>query len=282
MTKDTRFFNSTSMKVNHYENFPVGSLLIPTQLRVPVRQIYHFARTADDIADEGNASNSERLEALLIYENNFRDHLEKNKKENHLFLALGKTIEKHNLPKALFFDLLHAFKQDVTKMRYETFNDLLHYCKHSANPIGRLILHLSKDVSPANLHMADQICTSLQIINFLQDIKIDYDKNNRIYLPKDELSRFKINENHINSAILDHLWVEFMDFQICRVQKILDEGEPLGSKIGGRLGLEIKVITLAAYEILKKLRNINGNIFSQRPILKKTDWPMILVKALLK
>jgi len=282
MTKNTRYFNSSLLKVDHYENFPVGSFLIPTQLRIPVRQIYQFARTADDIADEGNASNSKRLEALLIYENNFRDYLEKNKKENHIFLALSKTIEKHNLPKTLFFDLLHAFKQDVTQKRYETFDDLLHYCKRSANPIGRLILHLSNDASPTNLYMSDKVCTSLQIINFLQDIKIDYDKNNRIYMPKNELSRFKISENHISSAISDHLWVEFMNFQLFRVKKILAEGEPLGSRIGGRLGLEIKVITEAAYEILKKLKNINGNIFSQRPVLKKRDWPLILLKALLK
>ena len=102
MTKNTRYFNSSLLKVDHYENFPVGSFLIPTQLRIPVRQIYQFARTADDIADEGNASNSKRLEALLIYENNFRDYLEKNKKENHIFLALSKTIEKHNLLKHYF------------------------------------------------------------------------------------------------------------------------------------------------------------------------------------
>lgn len=187
---------SLALANTHYENFPVASFLLPMRLRKPIALIYSFARQADDFADEGDLAPEERL-ALL---NGFRQELDRisqgSKPETPFFNTLAAMIRDRQLPLQPFYDLLDAFSQDVVKSRYENFGELMEYCRRSANPIGRLLLHLYGQATPRNLGMSDAICSSLQIINFLQDVAIDYRKN-RIYFPLDEMRKYKIDERQI-------------------------------------------------------------------------------------
>ena len=278
----SNFTNTSSFEVNHYENFPVGSILLPRKHRQSIRQIYHFARTADDLADEGNFSEGERLTALETYRNSFKDHLDNAKNDFALFSLLKDTKEKYELPEYLFFDLLSAFKQDVTKKRYEDFPELLQYCERSANPIGRLLLHIFGFTTGQNLFLSDRICTSLQIINFLQDIHIDFLDKNRIYFPANEMRTFGIKEKHFEGRRIDAAWKSFIKFQIDRAKSMLAEGMPLSLEISGRFGLEMKIIIKAAEKVINKLEKTDGNIYEKRPTLTKVDWPFILISALLK
>ncbi|MDE2585656.1 MAG: squalene synthase HpnC, partial [Betaproteobacteria bacterium] len=179
------------MPVDHYENFPVASLLLPAHLRRPVEVIYWFARSADDIADEGDASPAERLAALAAY-NAELDRIDAGTTpETPLFQALAPIMAVHRLPIELFRDLLSAFAQDVTVKRYADYASLLDYCRRSADPVGRLLLHLFEVATPDNLRRSDAICTALQLINFWQDIAVDWQKG-RVYLPQEDLVRFGV------------------------------------------------------------------------------------------
>src|SRR5687767_6079600 len=161
------------MAVGHYENFPVASLLLPAPLREPIEIIYRFARSADDFADEGSDPPELRLRKL----NNYRAQLAA--PSEPLLRDVAKIIREHELPVALFADLLDAFSQDVTKKRYADYAELLDYCRRSANPVGRLLLHLFKRTSDSNLRHSDAICSALQLINFWQDVHVDYVKDGR-------------------------------------------------------------------------------------------------------
>ena len=174
------------MPVEHYENFPVASFLLPARLREPVEAIYAFARSADDIADEGNALARVRLERLDAYRRHLRAAVRKRPIDDPelapMFERLGRNIRHHQLPVPLLGDLLDAFSQDVRQTRYADFAELSDYCRRSANPVGRLLLHLYKADTPDNLLLSDKICTALQLINFWQDVEVDWRKS-RIYIP---------------------------------------------------------------------------------------------------
>ncbi|HSY27649.1 MAG TPA: squalene synthase HpnC, partial [Burkholderiaceae bacterium] len=170
------------MSIDHYENFPVASILLPARLRPAVEAIYRFARNADDLADEGDASDEQRLAALSAYERALQRIEDGQTAESPLFDTLGKVIKDYALPLQPFRDLLSAFKQDVVTKRYASFTELLDYCRRSANPVGTLMLHLYGAATPDNLRDSDAICSALQLINFWQDAAVDWQKA-RIYLP---------------------------------------------------------------------------------------------------
>lgn len=267
------------MAINHYENFPVASLLLPRRLRQAVEVIYHFARSADDIADEGNASAEERLKALDTYRselNLIANHIQP---ETPLFRSLSVVIARHNLPMQPFHDLLDAFSQDVVKTRYANFGEVMDYCKKSANPVGRLMLALYGENDPRSLAYADAICSALQIINFLQDIAIDYDKQ-RIYMPLDELAKHHISEAQIANHDTRGAWQAFMLMQIERTRKLLQAGAPLGNVLKGRIGLELRMIIMGGSTILEKLHASKGDIYTQRPVLTTRDWLKMLYRAI--
>jgi len=189
----------------HYENFPVASPLLPPELRAPVRVIYAFARSADDLADEGDASASERIEALNAYEREL-DHIDAGREpSSDLFLQLALTLKEHHLNTQLLRDLLSAFRQDVVQTRYASFDELLDYCSRSANPVGRIMLALSEQYSPEMLDQSDAICSALQLINFLQDVAIDR-KKSRIYIPQEDIAKFSVSEQLIAEGKTDHRW----------------------------------------------------------------------------
>lgn len=272
---------SFKLAKSHYENFPVASFLLPKKLREPIALIYAFARQADDFADEGDLFPAQRL-ALL---NEFKDELNRIKENRQpstaLFIALQSAINQHHLPMQPFYDLLDAFSQDVTKTRYQDFGEVMHYCRRSANPVGRLMLSLYNADTPQNLGMADAICSALQLINFLQDIAIDIEKN-RIYLPQDELQKYKVTEAQITRGDASGTWSLFMEFQINRARKLLQSGAPLGLILPGRIGLEMRMIIAGGERILKKLHQAHGNVFEYRPKLGKKDWLYMAYRAVSK
>ena len=258
----------------------MASWLLPGHLRAPVRLVYAFARQADDFADEGDDSPLERLEKLASF-NRELDMLERGEPAGlPLFHLLAPVIREQQLPVELFRDLLSAFAQDVTKTRYEDFGEVMSYCRRSANPVGRLLLHLFRESNPRSLAYSDGICSALQLINFLQDIPIDYGKG-RIYLPADEMRRYGISEAQIAAGDTGGRWAPFMRFQIERARRMLEAGTPLGRVLKGRVGLEVRTIVLGGQRILRKLYGSDGDVFRHRPVLDKRDWFYMLARALL-
>ncbi len=266
------------MSVNHYENFPVASILMPRRLRKPVAVIYHFARAADDIADEGVLSNEERLQRLDEFRAELARIADDTTPLTPLFINLGAEIREHALPMPPFHDLLDAFSQDVVKKRYENFDDLLDYCRRSANPVGNLLLHLYEEATPVNIAYSDAICTSLQIINFWQDVAKDY-AIGRIYLPQDELALYGVGEEQIAQGVSNDAWRELMKFQVDRARALMLTGKPLGSILTGRIGLEMRMIIAGGLRILSKLENAQYDMFHRRPVLKPFDWVIMLAKS---
>jgi len=261
------------VSVGHYENFPVASWLLPARLRRPVALLYRFAREADDFADEGNDAPEMRLKRL----DGFRHQLER--PETAFFEDLKGMIAENQLCVQLFRDLLDAFSQDVTKGRYANIAEVLGYCRRSANPIGRLLLQLFREDSPGNAKFSDSICTSLQLINFWQDVPIDYAKG-RIYLPQDEMARFGVGEAHIAQRNCDSRFQALMKFQVERAEAMLLQGKPLTQELRGRISLEIRATIEGGLRILEKLRRSRYDMFRHRPVLKWFDWPLLLARAL--
>ena len=257
------------MAVGHYENFPVASLLLPARLRHPVEAIYRFARGADDIADEGDDPPDVRLEKLRDYRRRLEAPSE-----------AADIIRQHHLPVGLFEDLLDAFTQDVTKKRYADFAEVLDYCRRSANPVGRLLLHLFKRTSETDLRRSDLICSALQLVNFWQDVALDYAKDNRVYLPQDEMARFGVGERHLEEKKCDGAWRALMAFQAERARSMLVSGNPLGRSLPGRIGLEIRATVQGGLRILQKIQSADYDVFRRRPVLRAFDWPLLLLRAL--
>ena len=266
------------MSVDHYENFPVASILMPRRLRRPVAAIYHFARAADDIADEGDLPDAERLQQL----DDFRAELSRiaagEAPLTLLFQNLAAEIRQHDLPLSPHFDLLDAFSQDVVKKRYADYADLTDYCRRSANPVGNLLLHLYEEATPVNLAYSDAICTSLQLINFWQDVAKDW-QIGRIYLPLDEMARFAVVESQIAQQNCNENWRQLMKFQVDRARALMLQGAPLGSILTGRIGLEMRLIIAGGLRILDKLEKADYDIFRHRPVLRPFDWVIMLAKS---
>jgi squalene synthase HpnC len=267
------------MGIDHYENFPVASVLLPKRLRRPIELIYRFARTADDFADEGDDPPAKRLENLERYRQQLDVIEQDGTTLSPLFSDLKPVIRQYSLPINLFRDLLSAFSQDVVKQRYADFSEVLDYCRRSANPVGRLLLHLYDAVNATNLDYSDNICTSLQLINFLQDIEPDY-RRNRVYMPNDEMRRFGISESRIAAGDTSGNWPAFMAFQVKRASDMLNSGAPLGSVLPGRIGLELRTIVCGGARILEKLHASRGDVFRQRPVLRSSDWAIMLYSSI--
>ena len=268
------------MAVNHYENFPVASVLLPGRLRRPVELIYAFARQADDFADEGDWPPAVRLANLAGFAGEL-DLIEKGATPaSALFVDLAGIIDEFGLPIGLFRDLLSAFSQDVVKARYADFGEVMDYCRRSANPVGRLLLQLYHATDPRSLAWSDNICTSLQLINFWQDIQIDYLKD-RIYLPADEMAKFAVTEAQIAQRDVGGNWRDLMLFQIDRTRRMLLTGAPLGRTLPGRIGLELRMIVMGGNRILEKLQASGGDVFRHRPVLGPSDWMLMLHRSLL-
>ncbi len=273
-----RHFPAADVPVDHYENFPVASWLLPKHLRHPIEVIYAFARSADDFADEGDVAPAARLSSLDHYLDELRTIAENRTPAAPLFRDLAQVIATHKLPLPLFVDLIDAFKQDVTQTRYGDFAELMNYCRRSANPIGRLLLQLNLAATPQHLEWSDAICSSLQLINHWQDVAIDWRKNDtgRVYLPQDELTQFNLSDTDIaqlcGGAPLTPNWREMMRFQCQRAREMMLSGKPLTRALPGRFGAELRMIVAGGLRILDKIDAVDGDVFQHRPKLGKWDW----------
>lgn len=263
---------------SHYENFPVASWFLPRHIRRPIAVIYAFARTADDIADEGDAPAEQRIQQLDQYGQQLDSMTDS---DNPVFIALAHVIQQHQLPVQLLHDLLTAFKMDISKKRYANFSELLYYCQHSANPIGRLLVHLNRRASDEAMHYADHICTALQLINFYQDLLQDYQENGRIYIPLDEMQQYAVTEQHFKGKISDKAMQAMMAFQIQRAHDMLLSGRQLGTMLPGRMGFEVRMIIAGGLRICEKLINHSGDVFT-RPRLSKRDGLVMFWQATIR
>ena len=207
------------MPVNHYENFPVASWLVPARLRTPIEAVYAFARTADDIADEGDFPPGERLARLDEFLRALDQIEAGTRPADPMFARLADAVAAHHLPVPLLRDLIDAFRQDVTTTRYATFAALLDYSRRSANPVGRLVLHVfgEKMVSESNFRQSDAICSALQLINFWQDVAVDWRKG-RVYIPEEDLTRFGVVEEDIARGRAGERWQQLMAFECARAR----------------------------------------------------------------
>ncbi len=263
------------MGVDHYENFPVASWLLPAHLRAAVRAIYRFARTADDIADEGEAPPPVRLARLAALGAQL-DAIEAGRAND--WPDLAQAVARHALPIAPLRDLLSAFAQDVTVQRYAEYPALLDYCRRSANPVGRLLLHLYRCDDPALAARADAICTGLQLTNFWQDVALDFAKG-RVYLPAAELRRFGVGFDAIAHARVDAAWSALMAAQTARARAMLESGAPLARALGGRIGFELRLVVQGGLRILERIDAVAGDVFRRRPVLRAGDWLRMTVRA---
>jgi squalene synthase HpnC len=269
------------VSVAHYENFPVASRLVPGAFRPAVVAIYVFARSADDIADEGDAAPGLRLAQLDVFAA-MLDRIERGETpEVPPFAALATAIHRHALPLDPFRKLLSAFRQDVTKARYANFAELADYCSRSANPIGRLLLHLYGVTDAESGRRADAICTGLQLANFWQDIALDWRKG-RVYLPGEDLARFAVAEADIASGRCDERWTRLLAFEVERARALLDSGRVLARALPLRLALELKLVIAGGLRILRAIDTAHGDVFRHRPRLRGRDWVAMMPAALIR
>ncbi|MEJ2632325.1 MAG: squalene synthase HpnC [Acidihalobacter sp.] len=266
----------TALARSHYENFPVASRLLPRKLREPVAAIYAFARHADDLADEGQLDQDERTTALQAYRHRLQLAAEgRPQADDPVFIALADAIARHALPSEQLDALLDAFLQDVHKRRYADFGEVMNYCRRSANPVGRLLLQLGGQATPENLARSDAVCSALQLINFYQDLHEDYAQRGRLYLPLDELQRFGVAPDDIGARRNSPGLYRLMQHQYARADRLLRSGAPLGSRLPGRMGLEVRAIIVGGARILYRLRRQSDDVFT-RPRLNLADRMAIL------
>jgi len=258
---------------SHYENFPVASWLCPPRLRPAIAAIYWFARTADDIADEGDALPAQRLADLAAYRADLQAASEGKPgsgRWSQVFGALQPVLVQFRLPLPLLTDLLSAFEQDVVKQRYASEAELLDYCARSANPVGRLLLHLYGVKDAQALAESDCICTALQLINFWQDLSVDIPRG-RIYLPADAWARHGVDEALLLGLQVHPATINLIADCTRSARATMLKGLPLVKKLPGRGGWELRLVVQGGLRILDKIEALNFNTLQQRPKLGPRD-----------
>jgi squalene synthase HpnC len=266
------------MPVDHYENFPVASILLPRHLVPAVEAIYAFARSADDIADEGDAAPAARLAALNAYDAGLDTIAANMPAPSPLFARLGAIVREFNLPLQPMRDLLSAFRQDIVTTRYADYAGLLDYCTRSANPVGILMLSLYGAADQRNIQDSDAICSALQLINFWQDVAIDWQKQ-RIYIPQEDMARFGVTEAAIAAGTAGPAFQALMQFEVQRARALMLSGAPLARRLPGRIGWELRMMVQGGLRILDRLERVQYDVFRQRPKLGKRDWVAVGIAA---
>ncbi len=280
--------------ITHYENFPVASFLCPAHLRAPIVAIYHFARTADDIADEGDASAAQRLDELQAYRNDLGATCasatsgsaaitSSSTRWPQVFGPLQIVLRTHRLPVQLLHDLLDAFVQDTRKSAaaegYATHAELLDYCRRSANPVGRLLLHLYGVTDALALERSDAICSALQLINFWQDLSVDIPRG-RYYLPREECARFGVPQADILALRQTPSATQLIAACSASARASMEFGSSLVHQIPGRAGWELRLVVQGGLRILDRIEALHYATLTQRPTLRWWDFPVMLWRAI--
>jgi squalene synthase HpnC len=270
------------VSVNHYENFPVASLLCPPGLRPAIAALYHYARTADDLADEGEVAPQQRLADLAAFRADLvavRDQREVSTRWSHVFEPLRLAVARHRLPIEPLADLLSAFEQDIVKQRYADRTELLDYCRRSAEPVGRLLLHLYGVGGPEARRQSDAICTALQLANFWQDLGVDL-RRDRLYIPLADCARHDVAVADLltlhETAAVQALVAELVDWTRC----LMRTGAPLVHSIRGRAGWELRLVVQGGLRILEKIEKQGYATLLRRPSLQASDAAPMIWRAL--
>jgi phytoene synthase len=263
----------------HYENFPVGSFLLPGEFRTPIRLVYAFARVADDIADEGNDSKETRLQLLGDWEGAFKRALAGDT-GIRFFRELAEAAEKYAIPPSLFLDLVEAFRMDISGRDYITFEDLLFYCRHSANPVGRIVLHIFACANDETCRLSDSICTALQLANFWQDLSIDIERN-RVYIPRNDFDRFGLTADDLRIGRGTDAIRPLLKYQVERTKELFLGGRPLFRLIDKRFAFELRMTYHGGMRILEKVEQLGYDTLHHRPVLSRVDWALIAIRSLL-
>lgn len=270
------------MSVQHYENFPVASWLCPPALRPPITAIYWFARTADDLADEGNALPAQRHADLQAYRTDLHRvaaGLTASERWRGVFEPLGRMIQQHQLPPRLLDDLLTAFIRDIDNPIYADREAVLDYCRYSANPIGRLLLHLYGVQDEGALHQSDAVCSALQLINFWQDLSVDLPRG-RHYIPNSDLRQRQLPRVQLlcrrPSPAHRALLIDLVGW----ARRLMGEGTPLVHRLPGRMGWELRLVVQGGLRVLEKIEAMDETSFVSRPTVAAADAPLLLWRAL--
>jgi len=268
----------SKIALSHYENFPVGSILIPKKLRKHFFALYAFMRTADDFADLPSRTIEARLSLLTDWRKQLDNVLAGEKTENPIFLALGNTILECKLPTQPFYKLLEAFEFDAKgEVKFETFDDLRWYTARSAEPVGELVLALFGYKEEERIRLSNDICSGLQVLNFIQDIREDF-INNRYYYPQEDCRKFRLTggSDGLKSVLLNKISL----FELERVEFLLNNGASLAESVRGRLRYELRAVILAARKMISKIRKVDGDTYSQRPKLSRREHIVILLQSM--
>jgi squalene synthase HpnC len=266
------------LAMGHYENFSVVSMLLPKHLRQDFSNVYAFCRTADDLGDE-----VPDRELSLAYLHRFREHTEacyQGKALSPLFVALDETIRRHQIPIQPFLDLIDAFKQDQRVDRYENFAQLVDYCRRSADPVGRLVLHMCGYRDEERQQLSDRTCTALQLANFWQDVRRDILERNRIYIPKDSMQRFGVTEEQIRDGRCDDNYRQLMEFEVERTEKLFEEGDRLLPMLDSTIRRHVMLFARGGQAVLQAIRDQNFDTLSRRPRLSRWQKGKLMAKAL--
>ena len=256
------------LATSHYENFPVISWAVPKSLRQHFANVYAFCRWADDLGDE-TGSPEQSLQLLLWW----RDQLNacfSGETSHPVFVALQPTIEEFSIPIDPFDDLISAFEQDQTITRYDTFDQLHDYCRRSANPVGKIVLHLIRQATPQNLKWSDSICTGLQLANFWQDVDRDLSIG-RVYLPREDRERFNYEIDDLETRRFNDEFRSLLEFEVERTQDLLDAGQPLVKSLPGRWRVAIDLFRRGGDLILQRIRELDYDVWATRPVVTKRD-----------
>ena len=263
---------------SHYENFSVASWFLPEHLRLHFFDVYAYCRISDDLGDEvGDGAAS--LQLLEQWETELNACYEGHPR-HPVFVALAETVRKFEIPKHEFSDLLTAFRQDQTVTRYETFNDLLGYCRYSANPVGHLVLYLCGYRDSERQLLSDYTCTALQLANFWQDVSVDFAKG-RIYLPLEDLRRFGVNQEVIRDGENTSAFREMMRFEVARAREWFQQGMPLIAKVDRALAIDIELFSRGGQEILNAIERQHYAVLGRRPAISKTRKLVLVARAAL-
>lgn len=287
LTPDQAFAFCASVTNAHYENFPVASVLLPTEKRPYLQAIYAFARAADDFADEPGLTAHERLSLLANWQRQldwcYQDTAAYSTGglAHPIFIALKETVNRLNIPPEPLRHLLSAFNMDVTKNRYSSFDELLHYCRHSANPVGRIVLMIFGYRNEELFSLSDKICTGLQLANFWQDVAIDL-KKDRVYIPTEDLERFGYSLEELAGGIVNERFRALMKYEIDRTRQFFAEGASLPTLVDKDLRLELRLIWFGGASILRKTERLKFDIFRRRPRLHAGNKFMIFLNGLFR
>ena len=271
---------------SHYENFPVASRLLPAQMRPHIAAVYAFARLADDIADEGTASPSARQEQLALWQDRIHRAATDGTapvsgdadRDTLVAMALGHSIRSLDLPLPLFDDLLSAFRQDTMTTRYDSWDEVLDYCRRSANPVGRLVLRIAGYRDAALDRSSDALCTALQLTNFWQDFGRDW-RAGRLYAPRDEQAACNAHEADLAAGRMSPAWDRVLAHAVALTRQRFAEGRDVCNGVTGRLRLELRVTWLGGARILEQVDRMRDQLLTRRPAIGRRDVPVLLWRA---